>query len=119
MVNGGVYIAVFCLKAERRIQVGRLGRFVFVPGFYLYVGSAQRNLSARLERHAEKAKPLRWHIDHLSTKADMIGAITVPDSRERECELAKELGQIVDLAVPHFGSSDCGCEGHLFYTQGL
>ena len=97
--------------------MGKLGRFLFREGIYYYVGSAQRNLSARLERHSKSRKPLRWHIDYLSTKAEMLGAITVIGARQRECELAKEIGEMFELAVPNFGASDCRCGGHLFYTS--
>ncbi|UCD53329.1 MAG: GIY-YIG nuclease family protein [Phycisphaerales bacterium] len=119
MLDGGTYIAVFYLPQRRRIQVGRLGQFLFGPGFYFYVGSAQRHLSARLERHARQDKPLRWHIDYLSTQAQMIGALIVPGPRRRECELGRELGRIYALAVPGFGASDCRCGGHLFCTRRL
>jgi sugar fermentation stimulation protein A len=119
MLAGGTYIAVFALSRRRRIQVGRLGFFRFERGLYLYVGSAQRNLSARLARHARRAKPLRWHIDYLSTKAAMIGAMIVPGPLERECELARELGGMYELVMPGFGASDCGCGGHLFYAREL
>jgi sugar fermentation stimulation protein A len=86
---------------------------------YFYVGSAQRNLSARLERHSRKRKTLRWHIDYLSTKAEMLGAITIAGQRELECKLAKKLGSMFELAVPGFGASDCRCGGHLFYAREL
>ena len=119
MIEGGTYIAVFVLPQACRIEVGRLGCFWLEPGLYFYVGSAQRNLSARLERHARKAKPLRWHIDYLATQAAMVGAMVVPGPRERECELAGELRCIYELAVPGFGASDCGCGGHLFYAREL
>ena len=118
-MQGGTYIAVFSLARRRRIRVGRLGCFSFKPGVYLYAGSAQRNLSARLERHFRQAKPLRWHIDYLSAQAVMIGAMIVPGPRERECELAGQLGHIYQLVMPGFGASDCGCGGHLFYTPKL
>jgi sugar fermentation stimulation protein A len=114
-----VYIAVFYLPIGQHITVGQLGRFLFRQGVYLYVGSAQRNLSARLERHSKKTKRLRWHIDYLSTKAEMLGAMTIAGSRTRECELAKELAGMYELAIPHFGASDCRCGGHLFYTSEL
>ena len=52
--DSGLYIAVFQLPQLCHIRVGRLGQFRFRRGFYLYVGSAQRNLSARLERHGKK-----------------------------------------------------------------
>jgi sugar fermentation stimulation protein A len=119
MLKSGTYIAVFALPQGRPIQVSKLGRFWFEPGIYLYVGSAQRNLPARLARHTRRVKPLRWHIDYLSTKAAMIGAMVVPGPRERECELAGELRHMYEPAVPGFGASDCGCGGHLFYAPGL
>lgn len=81
------------------------------------MGSAQRNLSARLERHSRKRKPLRWHIDYLSVEAAMLGAMTVAGPRQCECEVAKELVGICELAVPGFGASDCRCGGHLFYMR--
>jgi sugar fermentation stimulation protein A len=119
MNDRGVYVAVYLLREPLEISVGRLGRFQFAPGIYFYVGSAQKNLDARLERHARKEKPLRWHIDYLSTKADMIGAITVAGTRERECEFAEDLRGTYEMPVPGFGASDCRCGGHLFYTPEL
>jgi sugar fermentation stimulation protein A len=119
MPDGGTYIAVFDLPERRRIQVGKLGCFWFRPGAYLYVGSAQRNLCARLERHGRREKPLRWHIDYLSINAKMLGAMIVPGSRQRECELAEELGNTYEVPVPGFGASDCRCGGHLFYAREL
>ncbi len=118
-LDSGVYIAVFHLARARDISVGKLGRFYFRPGVYFYAGSAQRNLSARLERHGKKSKPLRWHIDYLSVRAEMLGAIVVAAPRQRECELAKELAGMFESAAPGFGASDCRCEGHLFYAPQL
>ena len=83
------------------------------------MGSAQKNLSARLERHGKKKKPIRWHIDYLSSKSAMVGAIEIPGSRRQECRLARELSEMFELAVPDFGASDCRCGGHLFYTSDL
>lgn len=118
-MDSGVYIAVFYMPGSKTIQIGRLGRFNFRQGVYFYVGSAQRNLPARLERHGRKKKPLHWHIDYLSVKAEMLGAITINGQPELECQLAKELGGMFELAVPGFGASDCRCAGHLFYAQQL
>ena len=114
-----MYIAVLYVPEGRTIRIGRLGRYHFGQGVYFYVGSAQRNLSARLERHSRKKKALRWHIDYLSAKAEMLGAITIAGPRELECQLAKELGGMFELAVLGFGASDCRCSGHLFYAQEL
>ena len=118
-LDGGVYIAVFYLAEPRHVSVGKLGRFQFRRGVYFYVGSAQRNLSARLERHSKESKPMRWHIDYLSVRAEMLGAITISGPRERECELAKELAGMFEQAAPGFGASDCRCGGHLFYAPRL
>jgi len=118
-LESGLYIAVFNLPTNRRIQIGQFGRFSFPKGIYFYTGSAQRNLSARLERHSRKKKVLRWHIDYLSVKVEMLGAITIAGPRELECKLAKDLGGLFELAVPGFGASDCRCGGHLFYAKEL
>jgi len=118
-LDAGVYIAVFYMPEDQTIQIGRLGTFRFHPGVYFYVGSAQRNLSARLERHNRKKKTLRWHIDYLSARAEMLGAITIAGPRELECQLAKKLSGAFEPTVPGFGASDCRCGGHLFYTRKL
>jgi len=115
-MDSGLYIAVFRLAGDRRIRVGRLGRFTFRRGVYLYVGSAQRGLSARLARHARRDKPRRWHIDYLSTAATMLGAILVPGGRDGECRLAAEVARLYPRCVRGFGASDCRCAGHLFYA---
>ena len=117
--DSGAYVAVFLLPKARRIRIGRLGRFDFAAGVYLYVGSARRNLTARLDRHARRRKPLRWHIDYLSVHARMAGAIVVEGPEAHECALAAELAETFDRAVPRFGSSDCRCAGHLFYAREL
>ena len=115
-MDAGVYIAVFRLSRARRIRVGRLGDFAFPRGLYYYVGSAQRNLQARIERHSRQDKPLRWHVDYLSREAKMLGAILVTGDKSRECELAAELTRLLPRHVPGFGASDCRCGGHLFYA---
>jgi len=118
-MTGGLYVAVFVLGHSRRIRVGRLGRFEFPAGVYLYVGSAQKNIDARLARHARKDKPLRWHIDYLSTKADMLGAIVLAGPKHRECRLAGRFSAFCRRHVAGFGASDCRCGGHLFYSAAL
>ncbi len=112
-MNGGVYIAVFWLERVRRIRIGRLGESRFPAGIYFYVGSAQRNLDARLARHGRRKKPLRWHIDYLSAKATMLGAIIF--ERPRAAELAQRYGRPIE----NFGDSDCRCGGHLLYAPEL
>jgi len=72
--------------------------------------------------HSTRSKrkmPLRWHIDYLSAKTNMLGAITIPGPRKLECQLAKKLDKMFELYISGFGTSDCRCPGHLFYTQEL
>ena len=96
------------------IQVGRLGRFNFPAGQYIYTGSAKRNLEARIQRHLSKHKKLRWHIDYLLTHRD-VQMVQVQRSAKAECAWnQKTNGEII---APGFGASDCrhGCGSHLKY----
>ncbi|MGP1676683.1 MAG: GIY-YIG nuclease family protein [Burkholderiales bacterium] len=97
-----------------RLRIGRLGRFLFPAGRYIYTGSARRNLEARIARHLRKEKALRWHIDWLLS-APGVEVVSVRRSGEGECALnRKAAGAIV---APGFGASDCrkGCGSHLRY----
>lgn len=116
-MDSGLYIAIFKLHKKCRITVGKLGTYSFQSGWYFYAGSAKKNLIARLDRHSIKDKPLRWHIDYLSVKAEMIGAIIIPTGLYTECEVAEELEQLFELEISGFGASDCKCQGHLFYAE--
>jgi Uri superfamily endonuclease len=100
------------VRKPLRLQVGRLGRFDFPAGIYIYTGSAKRNLEARIARHLRREKTLRWHIDYLLTAAG-VSVTAVQRSRRDECRWNRATkGEIV---VPGFGASDCaaGCGSHL------
>jgi len=117
---GEVYAAVFVLAARRRIRIGRLGRFDFPAGRYVYVGSAQRNLAARLARHGRRWKTLHWHIDYFSRWARLEEAWAWPRPRADECRLAWAIAALPG-AVPGpagFGASDCHCATHLYHLAG-
>ena len=111
---GGVYIVFFRLRQPRRIRIGHLGFISFEPGIYAYVGSAQRNLEARLHRHGLRHKPLRWHIDYLSVKAEMLGAVVIEGPKSLECRLASMLAKHGAGAAAGFGCTECRCGAHLF-----
>jgi len=110
----GSYIIVLRLARDRKIAVGGLGEVKFRKGYYLYVGSAMKDLSQRIARHRRLTKKKHWHIDYLREHADLVAAIPIRTSRDLECSLAAELGTIAHWRVPGFGSSDCSCETHLF-----
>lgn len=100
------------LVEDTYIQVGRLGRFHFPAGDYVYTGSAKTNLEARIARHLRRDKRLRWHIDYLLAAPGVTVAEVIRSGRE-ECELNQATpGRVL---VPGFGASDCrrGCGSHL------
>jgi Uri superfamily endonuclease len=104
-----LYIVAAWVPRHETIVVGSLGAIAFPRGWYAYVGSARRGRDARVARHRRAGKPLRWHADHLFSRYPA-GRAWLIDTRRSECELAASLGGEV---VPRFGSSDCGCPGHL------
>jgi len=98
----------------RILGIGRLGRFRFPAGHYLYTGSARRNLIARVRRHLSRDKKRRWHIDYLLS-AHAVKVVDVTLSHDAECLLNQRAsGEII---VPGFGASDCRahCGSHLRY----
>ena len=109
----GVYLLIIRIKEKLEICVGRLGRVVFMPGIYAYVGSGMNNLAKRVGRHLRGDKKVFWHIDYLLEEAEIIGIITIESNYNIECEIAKLLSCRFKT-VKGFGSSDCHCKGHLF-----
>ena len=103
------------LRRARTIQVGRLGRFEFGAGYYVYTGSAMGGLEARLARHRRQRKKLWWHIDYLLRQAELVDVVAVPTRRRIECDRNRRLLSLPGAEVPvkGFGSSDCNCVTHL------
>lgn len=139
----GTYALLLQLEEPREITVGRLGRFVFPAGYYLYVGSAlgPGGLEARLARHLARShtsriplqlerrdrgvrpgdlrgkKRLRWHIDYLLECARLIEVWSVPSGERLECLWARAARELpgAQIPVPGFGASDCRCPAHLVH----
>lgn len=116
----GSYILVLHLEQPLAgLQVGRLGRFDFAPGFYLYVGSAlgPGGLAARLAYHGRHKEHPHWHIDYLRAHARLCEAWAVAGPERMECRWCQALGAhpAVTVPAPGFGSRDTGCLSHLFY----
>ena len=101
---------------EINLQVGKLGKFIFPVGSYVYTGSAKKNIDKRIERHLSKKKNLHWHIDYLLDN-DAVQIINTRKSRITECSLNKKTkGTTI---IDGFGSSDCNlsCRSHLKYEK--
>lgn len=111
----GTYALLVQVPHDVRVTVGKLGTLEFAAGWYAYVGSALGGLEGRVKRHARAKKRKHWHIDYLLTKGQ-IGDVIYGEGEERkECVVAKGLAARFQ-GVRGFGSSDCGCESHLFYS---
>jgi sugar fermentation stimulation protein A len=109
----GSYITVLRLTKDRKITINGLGDLNFRKGYYLYVGSAKKNLTQRIERHKHDRENLFWHIDYLREHAGFHAALPVRTSVDLEHELAGALAKITQWQIPGFGSSDCSCPTHL------
>ena len=110
----GSYLLVIRLQNERTITVGSLGALYFRAGYYLYVGSAMKNLSRRIERHRRLRKTMHWHIDYLRAVGTVHSILAIRASHRLECTLADSVAGLADWSVKGFGCSDCSCASHLF-----
>jgi Uri superfamily endonuclease len=128
--ESGSYLLWLYLPRNQDLTVGRLGRFNFPAGDYIYIGSAHGpgGLRARLGRHLHGSGKQHWHVDYLRTAALVSGfgcqisaahfrsALHLPPT---ECVWSQRLAVLSEagLPVPGFGASDCrsGCAAHLVY----
>jgi len=115
-VDSGLYQLVIRLREDRTIRVGRLGRFRFPAGTYVYTGSAKAGLEARISRHRRRGKKLKWHVDYLLKHAGILDVKRYPGDKS-ECELNGKVERLPGSKpiVSGFGSSDCSCIAHLFH----
>ncbi len=138
-----LYVVAAWLPRRATITVGALGPVRLERGWQAYVGSARRGRDARVARHCRAAKPLRWHADYLFTPWPARRAWLL-DTALDECALAGRLratlAPVLAGAAPGaagarppsrpagdpapgpaagFGSSDCGCHGHLVLAPSL
>lgn len=105
-------------KDIKAIPIGKLGQFDFPRGYYVYVGSAKRNIRARIDRHLKIDKNKRWHIDYLRPYLSVECVQSFPES-DGECQLFQrlKLAHNADMPAKGFGSSDCRCYSHLFFFK--
>lgn len=112
------YQLIISLTAPCELEIGRLGRFLFPQGQYVYTGSARRNLRSRVTRHLSQHKNAHWHIDYFLAH-HQARIIDVKYSPTPECMLNQQ--QQGDILVPRFGASDCreGCGSHFKFLGAL
>ncbi len=116
--DAGSYLVLLRLSKPRTIEVGALGSREFAPGYYLYVGSAMKNLSGRIEHHRRGgAKHLHWHIDYLRRIAAYADSWAIREPYRREPEIAEAVAALAESDVPGFGASDSAARSHLFFWR--
>ncbi|HRQ42256.1 MAG TPA: GIY-YIG nuclease family protein [Chloroflexota bacterium] len=117
----GSYLLLLHLEQAAWLPIGRLGRWNFDAGYYLYVGSAlgPGGLAARLRHHLSPLRRPFWHIDYLRDQA-VVTAVWYRENPVRlEHTWATRMAQLPDatIPVPRFGASDCHCAAHLVYLR--
>lgn len=116
----GTYLLVLRMEGSGTLQVGKLGTMSLRQGYYLYVGSARGpgGLRARLNRHLREEKTVHWHIDYLRQRTEVLDIWYCPGKQNLEHRTAAAVSSLEAAAPvrPGFGSSDCRCPSHLFFT---
>ncbi|MGK7956135.1 MAG: DUF123 domain-containing protein, partial [Crocosphaera sp.] len=108
-------------SSSPQVTIGKLGTYPIKPGYYCYVGSAfgRGGLKSRINRHLQIKKRFHWHLDYLRPHLTLVAIYYSTDTVKRECEWAKSLlkNEKISIPIKKFGSSDCDCPAHLFYSQ--
>lgn len=115
----GSYILILFMDEPTEFTIGKLGRFAFERGWYMYVGSAfgAGGLRGRLKHHLKDIVKPHWHIDYLRQVAIVQAVWYFAGETNYEHQWADILLSQSGAKVPakRFGASDCRCETHLIY----
>ena len=116
--NAGLYFLLVRLKRPIDLTI-RKKEYRLPAGYYIYTGSAQRNLCQRLRRHCSRDKKMHWHIDYLLEYAT-VSAIRIMTEAPRDDE-QRYAGYWAELAdgipIPKFGASDSPAGSHLAWFK--
>ena len=112
----GAYVLMLDLGRAVPLRISTLPRIHLPPGRYAYVGSAKGSggIRARVRRHLGARKKIHWHVDHLTSAAQIVEVLAYPDANE--CDIVERLSRRRRSSTPvaGFGSSDCKrCAAHL------
>jgi Uri superfamily endonuclease len=119
----GTYVLITQVVQMKRLEIGSLGKFDIVPGFYAYVGSAfgPGGLRARIGHHLESTAEPHWHIDYLLQVATPVEVwfTTAHTKLEHHWADLMENAPGLRVPIPRFGSSDYhrSRASHLFYSK--
>ena len=116
----GTYLLLLECNQAKRLKVGRLGDMTMAKGFYLYTGSAfgPGGIHARIRHHSRIAGRPHWHIDYLRAVTRFAAAWCCYHARleHQWAQLLKD-HQGMEAPLKGFGSSDCECATHLFFSK--
>jgi len=115
----GVYTLFLECDSPQRIRIGAIGERDFVPGWYLYVGSALGaggldRVCRHIRFYQERYRKPKWHIDYLMEHLRLAGVVYGVTENRLECVLSRAVG---GEGVAGFGCSDCECATHLYYRK--
>ena len=108
------YCLELVLRKPSTVRIGKRGTFVFRAGYYIYVGSARKNIQQRIARHLRTKKKQFWHIDYLLPYAH-IKAVWVSSLSEQR--IVALLARDLESPVAKFGASDTTNVSHLFFSR--
>ena len=113
----GTYALILKSSSERWIEIGKLGKFLIQPGYYVYTGSAfgPGGLKARIAHHVRISQRPHWHIDYFRLAVPLNEVWYSYDSKRYEHQWADAFGRLTGATLPiaGFGASDCRCKSHL------
>ena len=114
----GIYLLTLYLSEEKNINFSKKRNAVFKNGFYLYIGSAAGpgGIAARVNHHLKLSERPHWHIDYFRLHADIVSVYILECDKKFEHHFAAILASRFSSPVEKFGSSDCNCKTHLFYS---
>lgn len=108
------YCLELVLKKSVTARIGKRGTFMFRAGYYIYVGSARKNIQQRIARHLRTKKKQFWHIDYLLPFVH-IKAVWVSNLAEQR--IVALLARNLESPVAGFGASDTTNVSHLFFSR--
>lgn len=116
--NAGLYFLLIRLSHPVRLTI-RKKEYSLPAGYYVYTGSAQRNLRQRVHRHCSRHKKNHWHIDYLLEYAAVVGVRIMADvPRRDEPRYAGEWAALADgIPIPKFGACDSPAVSHLAWFK--
>ena len=115
LVKGG-YVLIIGLNTQKAIHLGHLLSISFPEGSYAYLSSTPSCFKTRINRHLNRDKEPKWHIDYLLSDATISQLVLCDTERRLECILSQALVDAFPFILG-FGSSDCRCQSHLYFAN--